>query len=100
MIQEFLQSKKGRIFISIVWGFGLAFLFRKACSGRNCLIIKGPNPKEVAKTTFKHEGKCYQYVPYITKCQEKNIKMDSGSIEDVMVKKFNNVKIDKNVRQK
>ena len=29
MIQEFLKSKKGRIFVSIVWGLGLAFYLEK-----------------------------------------------------------------------
>ena len=47
-------------------GFGISFLFRKACLNKNCVVIKGPNPKEVAKSTYKHEGRCYQYI-YITK---------------------------------
>ena len=52
-------------------GFRISFLFRKACLNKNCVVIKGPNPKEVAKSTYKHEGRCYQYVPYITKCHKK-----------------------------
>ena len=34
MINNFLNSKNGRILISIVWGLGLAALFRKVCKGR------------------------------------------------------------------
>ena len=97
MIHDFLKSKKGRIFISIVWGLGLAFLFRKACMSRNCLIIKGPNPQEVAKTTYSHEGKCYQYVPYITKCNKKNVEMDSENIEDTLSKKYKTLKFNENI---
>ncbi len=77
MIQKFLKSKQGRIMISIIWGLGLAFLFRRACLGRKCIVLKGPNPKEVAKNVYKHEGKCFQYVPEITKCAKKNVETNS-----------------------
>tara|TARA_Y100001970_G_scaffold211786_1_gene258560 strand:+ start:513 stop:812 length:300 start_codon:yes stop_codon:yes gene_type:complete len=99
MIQEFLKSKKGRIFVSIVWGLGLAFLFRKACLNKNCVVIKGPNPKEVAKSTYKHEGRCYQYVPYITKCHKKNVEMDTAVIEETVSKSLKNIKNVDNVRK-
>ena len=42
MIGKILKSKHGKIIISIIWGLGLAALFRKVCEGRNCIVIKGP----------------------------------------------------------
>lgn len=30
------------IIISLIWGFGLALLFRKSCDNDKCVIIKSP----------------------------------------------------------
>ena len=31
------------IFVSIIWGFGLAILFRQVCQNDQCVIVKVPN---------------------------------------------------------
>jgi hypothetical protein len=68
MIDKILKSKHGKIIISIIWGLGLAALFRKVCEGRSCLVIKGPKPKEVDGKIYKFDNKCYKYNSYTTKC--------------------------------
>ena len=67
---EFLKTPTGRVILSVLWGIGLASLFRKACQGSNCIIIKGPNPNEISKKTFINDGKCFQFQPYIVDCQK------------------------------
>ena len=44
-IGRLFTSNTGRILVSIIWGLGLAALFKKACEGRNCQVIQyqGPN---------------------------------------------------------
>ena len=61
MIDKILKSKHGKIIISIIWGLGLAALFRKVCEGRKCLVIKGPKPEEVDNKIYKFDDKCYKY---------------------------------------
>ena len=53
---ELLFNPTGRILISIIWGLGLAALFKSACKHRNCQVIqyKGPNPEEVKKSYYKY----------------------------------------------
>ena len=71
MLQDILQSRIGIIIISIIWGLGLSTLFRKACKGRTCRIIRynGPNPQEVEKTYYNYgTGQCYKYSPILSKC--------------------------------
>ena len=70
---DILNSRSGQIMISIIWGLGLASLFRKACVGRNCIVIKGPNPNQVKNQIFKYDGKCFKFTPYASKCENKNI---------------------------
>ena len=72
IVDDFLETKHGRIFISVLWGFGLATLFRKVCKGRNCLIIKGPKPQEMDNKVFKFDDKCYLYKAKGTMCAKEN----------------------------
>ena len=41
-LQRLLNSKMGKITLSIILGFGLATLFRKVCTDKNCLVFNGP----------------------------------------------------------
>jgi len=72
---EFSKSENGKILISIIWGLGLACLFRKACKGRDCIVVKAPNPNYIKNNTFKHDDKCYQYIPQSTDCNDKPVKV-------------------------
>jgi hypothetical protein len=73
MIEDFFNSRLGMILVSIIWGLGLSTLFRKACQGRHCQVIlyRGPDPDEIKDTYYEYgTGKCYQYQPYMTNCDE------------------------------
>ena len=96
MIKDFLKSRRGQILLSIIWGIGLAALFRRGCANNKCLIIKGPNPEEVSRSVYKSNGKCYKYSPYITKCNDTNVTTDSGTYEQTFIKEYKNHVPDKN----
>ena len=71
MIDELLKTRTGVVIISIIWGLGLSTLFRKACQGRTCQVIKysGPDPNEIAKNHYNYGTKeCYKYSPVLSKC--------------------------------
>tara|TARA_Y100000389_G_scaffold185312_1_gene204593 strand:+ start:93 stop:302 length:210 start_codon:yes stop_codon:yes gene_type:complete len=55
-------------FISIILGLGLASLFRQACKGDKCVVIKGPKLQEIEKHIYKIDDKCYKYKPVPTMC--------------------------------
>lgn len=65
-----LNNKHGKIILSIIWGLGLATLFRRMCKGRDCIIIKGPKPKKTDDKVFKFNDKCYQYKSHATSCKK------------------------------
>ena len=75
MIEEFLKSKVGIAMLSIIWGLGLATLFRRSCDGSGCKIIefRGP-PINLMKSHHwvydnkSKDRKCYKTQPYITSC--------------------------------
>lgn len=71
IVNDFIDSNKGKIIISIIWGLGLATLFRKVCKGRKCLIVKGPKPEEMNGKVYKFDDKCYLYKAQNTSCKKK-----------------------------
>jgi hypothetical protein len=68
MITDVFKSESGIIILSILLGFGLATALKKACTGNNCVIVKGPSIKEIRDTFYRIDDECYKYTPYVTKC--------------------------------
>jgi hypothetical protein len=64
------KNKYSKIVLGILWGLGLACIFRQACNGRNCIIYKAPNKVEVNNKIFQKNKKCYKYKPENTKCTD------------------------------
>lgn len=73
MLERLFTTHFGRIVISVVWGLGLATLFRQVCKGRKCIVIQGPDPEDVKNKIFKFHDKCYTYRPHNVKCDVSNI---------------------------
>lgn len=71
VLDRFFKNRMGKIIISILWGLGLATLFRKVCKGRNCLIIKGPDPKNIENKVYSFDKKCYVFNSTVTSCKNK-----------------------------
>ena len=67
-LQRLLNTELGQTFISILLGLGLATLFRKACTDKNCLKFNGPIISEIEDKIFKHDNKCYKYTTSSSKC--------------------------------
>jgi hypothetical protein len=69
-LQRLLHTELGQYFISILLGLGLATLFRRACTDKNCLRFNGPILDEVEGKIFKHDDKCYKYTTTTSKCDK------------------------------
>jgi len=84
-VARMLNSETGRLFISILLGLGLATLFRKVCTDKNCVTFNGPVLKEVEGKTFQFSDSCYKYELKPTKCEslKKTVPIESGSAKTV-----------------
>jgi hypothetical protein len=67
-IKRMLNTSLGQFFISVLLGLGLATLFRKVCTEKNCMRFQGPILSEVEGKIYKHGEKCYTYSVEPTKC--------------------------------
>ena len=72
---DFLKERPFVILISIIWGLGLSCMFRQACVGRDCIVIKAPHPGRIVGKVFKDPGgkKCYSYIPQSAVCNQNPI---------------------------
>lgn len=64
-------TPEGKIIISIIWGLGIATLFRKVCKD-NCIIINSVDPYQVSQNIYKVTDdsgtRCVKYTPRFIKC--------------------------------
>ena len=67
-IKRLLNTELGRFFISVIIGIGLATLFRKSCTDKNCIVFDGPVINEVDGKIFKFGEFCYKYELHPSKC--------------------------------
>ena len=70
IVSNFTSTDQGKIILSIIWGMGLSALFRRACKGRSCIIMKGPKPVEMNNKIYKFDDKCYKYSSMNTRCNK------------------------------
>lgn len=68
MLSDVVDTKIGRIIVSVILGFGLATMFVKVCKGSGCVVVQGPPVKEIQKSIYRIDDTCYKYSPIVTKC--------------------------------
>lgn len=66
--RQFFYSKSGIILTSIIWGFGLAAMFRRVCKDRSCIVIRAPNPDWMKKQVLEKDDECYKMIPKTEEC--------------------------------
>lgn len=68
-MSNILENRFFIILISMIWGFGLAILFRKTCQDNQCTIIKAP-PKLREQNNIIHDKNdhCYRLYEYPSPC--------------------------------
>lgn len=67
-VKRLINSTFGKIILSILLALGLASLFRKVCTDKNCVVFNGPVITEVDGKILKHGEKCYKYSMEADKC--------------------------------
>ena len=68
-VKRMLDDKFGSIVISVILGLGLAAVFRRACDGDGCIVIKSPDHKDVEDYVYRIDRSCYKYTPNVVPCK-------------------------------
>ena len=71
MLSQMMNDPTFAAIISVILGLGLASLFRQACRGNECVVVRGPSIREISKNTYKIDDRCYTYKPEATTCDVK-----------------------------
>ena len=69
-MNKILKNENTKIILGLLWGLGLACIFRCACNGRQCIIYKAPKPKDVENNIYSYDEKCYNYKTQSTDCTD------------------------------
>jgi len=78
MLEQLLENRTGQVILSVILGMGLSIIFSRACIGRNCIIIRGPNPAVIDNKIYHFNNECYTFRPNIISCDKdkKKLKTD------------------------
>ena len=68
-MRDIVTDATGAKVVAVILGFGLAAIFRRACKGNKCVIVKSPGKEALDKYYYKLEDDCYKYTPYAVKCE-------------------------------
>ncbi|XWV24830.1 hypothetical protein QJ856_gp0953 [Tupanvirus deep ocean] len=65
-----LQNRIVIILISLIWGFGLALLFRRVCQNDQCVVVKVPPLFDENNNIIydNKSNKCYKLEKYSSQC--------------------------------
>jgi hypothetical protein len=77
-LKRLFTTPLGKILLSIILGLGLASLFRKVCTDKNCIHFKGAAIKDIDGKVYMHDDKCYKYTSTSVKCDSKSKIVDIG----------------------
>lgn len=69
-MSKILKNEYTKIILGILWGFGLACIFRCACNGRKCIIFKAPKPSDIHNKIYSYDEKCFKYESVSTECND------------------------------
>ena len=73
-MDRLLNTREGRIMISVIWGLGLAFLFfKQTCKGDNCIVYSAPPIDDITKNIYSQKNnvnECYIFKPYNVNCDK------------------------------
>ena len=75
MNSKFFKNEYTKIILGILWGLGIACIFRSACNGRKCIIYKAPKPSDVENNIYGFDKKCYVYKPERVPCTNNAIEL-------------------------
>jgi hypothetical protein len=79
--KRLLSTKLGIFIISAILGLGLATLFRKACTGKNCITFKGPRVGEIDGKVYQFGDSCMSYHLIPTKCDASKKTLELQSVD-------------------
>jgi len=67
-VNKILYTDNGQKIVAIIFGLAIAFLFKRVCKDRKCIVYKSPPEVEINGKTFEFDSECYKYTKKKVKC--------------------------------
>ena len=65
---EAARTPAGTVIVSVILGLGLAAIFRRACKGNECVVIRAPELSRTQGHVYRIEDDCYTYTRTPAQC--------------------------------
>lgn len=79
--KKILNNERTVFVMSFMWGMAISVLLLRKCMDGYCVVVKGPDKKEINGNVFKVDGKCYNFEPKISKCKENKLPIKSDVVK-------------------
>ena len=66
----FKDEKINTYILSIIWGLGIAALFRRICENDKCIAVKAPS--DMINYKQKYDNECYRFEKENIECFKNN----------------------------
>jgi hypothetical protein len=80
-LKKSLNNDRIVFVMSFMWGIGLAVILLRKCMDGYCVVVKGPEKKDIEGNVFKVDGECYNFKPEISKCNKNKLPIKSDVLE-------------------
>lgn len=67
-VSDALESPVGAAIVSALLGLGLAAVFRRTCTGPECVVVRAPDLGDLGRHTYRIGQTCYRYTPEAAPC--------------------------------
>ena len=74
-LHKFVNTHTGKYVMSFLLGFGLATLFRVACTGIDCMVEMAPPLNEIDGKIYRFGDECFRMEKSAVKCDPNNKKI-------------------------
>jgi hypothetical protein len=65
---EAARTPTGTLIVSVILGLGLAAVFRRACKGKECVVVRAPPLSHTQGHVYRIEDDCYKYERRAAEC--------------------------------
>ncbi len=72
-IKTVINNAKSVFLFSFLWGMGIAIILMRKCMDGYCVVIQGPNKKDIENKIYKVKDKCYTFETEVSPCKKENI---------------------------
>ena len=71
-VKELVNAPGVAVFLSFMFGLGVAAMFRPLCKGPDCVVVRGPPVNDIRDAVYQFGTKCIEFKTNAMECPTSN----------------------------